>query len=104
MNPDSLSEAFAKKVVQAVKWWLTLEGNNKWLLLFDSWDDLQDERTESLIPNGSSGAVVITSRKQDWARSGQGREIVEMDEAASLKLLSRSSLSDYGESNQDGKS
>jgi hypothetical protein len=104
INPDSLSEAFAKRVVKAVKWWLTLEGNNKWLLLFDNWDDLQDKRIESLIPNGSSGAVLITSRRQDWARSGHSLEIEDMEEAASLKLLSKSSLSEYGEPDQDSKS
>ncbi|CZR62563.1 uncharacterized protein PAC_12460 [Phialocephala subalpina] len=100
-NLDYLSEAFARRVVQAVKYWLTLEGNNKWLLLFDNWDNLQDERMESLIPNGGSGVVLITSRRQDWARNGCSLEIAEMEEAASLKLLSRNSLSKYGESNQD---
>jgi hypothetical protein len=46
-NRDSLSEAFAKRDVQVIKWWLNLEGNNKWLLLFDSRDNPQDKKKQS---------------------------------------------------------
>ena len=58
---------------------------------------------ESLIPHGGSGVVLITSRRGDWARVGGSLDLPLMEEATSLLLLSRSSLTDYGEGNQEGK-
>ena len=87
----------------AVKEWLSAKENSNWLLLLDGWDDLDNERMEFLIPHGVSGAVLITSRREDWARVAASFKLPLMEQATSLLLLSKSSLTDYGEGNQGGK-
>ncbi|ETI25584.1 hypothetical protein G647_02358 [Cladophialophora carrionii CBS 160.54] len=87
--------------VFAVKERLTSREYSNWLLLLDGWDDLDDERMESLIPHAGSGVVLITSRREDLARAGCSFNLPLMEEATSLSLLSKSSLTDYGDCNPE---
>ena len=96
-------EDVGTEAVSAVKNWVNARENSNWLLLLDGWDDLDDERMESLIPHGGAGVVLITSRRDGWARVGGIFNLPLMEEATSLSLLSKSSLTDYGEGNQEGK-
>lgn len=41
------------------------EPHNRWLIIFDGWDDLAD--AEALLPEGD-GHVLITSRNRSWSR------------------------------------
>ncbi|KIW56192.1 hypothetical protein, variant [Exophiala xenobiotica] len=91
---------FDRAVTLVVKEWWTARENCNWLSLFDGWDGLDDERIESLIPHGGSGVILITSRRQDWARAGESLDIPLMQEATSLLLLEKSSLTKYSKSNQ----
>ncbi|OAP64688.1 hypothetical protein AYL99_00660 [Fonsecaea erecta] len=90
-----------REAVFSVQEWLTASENGNWLLLLDGWDNLNDERMGSLIPHGGSGVILITSRREDWARHGDGLDLPFMKEAASLALLSKSSLTEYGQGNPE---
>lgn len=98
-----IAEDSVTHIIGAVKRWLMLKGNSKWLLLFDNADDMDYMDIHPLIPAVVSGAVIITSRRQECARFGYSMEMDEMDEEEALILLSRSFLKDYGVSNTEGK-
>lgn len=96
-------EDMGRKTILTVKEWLTTRENSNWLLLLDGWDDLNDVRMEYLIPHDGSGVVLITSRREDWARAGIAFNLPLMEEATSLSLLSKSSLTEFGKGSQEGK-
>jgi nucleoside phosphorylase len=101
---NTMSGEDAGRSVYTVKEWLVKRENNNWLLLFDNWDNLEDERMELLLPNGGSGIVLITSRRQERARTRHSLEIPEMGEEDCLLLLSNGASTEYWESDLAGKS
>ena len=67
----------------------TLEGNDRWLVVFDNASD--PARVEAVIPRGGGGRVLVTSCNPGWA--GVGRvlavDVLAQQEAVAL-LLGRS--------------
>ena len=55
------------------------------------------------FPHGGSSVVLITSRREDWARVGGSFNRPLMEEASPLLLLSKTSLTDYGKGHQKVK-
>ena len=74
--------------------WLSMDGNDMWLLVFDNVDDLKVVDRARHFPQCSSGAIIITSRRRGSVHWGTGSiqvEGLEKDDALSL-LLTRASL------------
>jgi hypothetical protein len=90
-NPESDSQ---EKVEGALCKWLSMEGNDQWLLIFDNLDDMEVIDRAKHIPRSSSGTIIITSRRRGIAHWGTGSFLVEeleQDDALSL-LLTRAHL------------
>jgi hypothetical protein len=75
------------RIMGALFKWLTMEGNDKWLLVFDSADDMNVIERVKHFPQISSGTVIITSQKWESVHWGTGFQIEGMDQNDSLSLL-----------------
>ena len=83
-----------EKVECALCKWLSMEGNDQWLLIFDNVDDMEVVDRAKHFPRSSSGTIIITSRRRGIAHWGTGSFLVdglEQDEALFL-LLTRAHL------------
>jgi len=92
-NDDALD-----RVVDAVKLWLNLEGNNQWLAVFDSYepDNFPERcRIDRYLPEARSGTIVVTTRRRIGSlQNGGVMEIHPFSDEESLQLLLRSSQKD----------
>jgi hypothetical protein len=98
-NPES-----EERIVGALPKWLSMEGNDQWLLVFDNVDDMEVIDRAKHFPQSSSGTIIITSRRRGSAHWGTGSfevEGLEHDDALSL-LLTRAHL-DRGQLGVAGK-
>lgn len=80
------------RIVEAVKAWLTLKGNDKWLVVFDNMDDLKSFNISEFFPSNSCGNFIITSRRPDclrYVQYGCELRLDEMEEMESITLLSK---------------
>jgi tetratricopeptide (TPR) repeat protein len=59
----------------------------RWLLVYDNADAPED--ITPLLPGGSGGHVIVTSRNQEWARAGGAIEVDVFQRAESIALLQR---------------
>lgn len=84
------NETVVDRVVSAVREWLNRSGNTDWLLVFDNVDDLETFRVSDFFPNSLSGYVILTSRRPECSRLGEGWELHTMEEQESITLLSQS--------------
>lgn len=84
-----------RRVVDAVLMWLKRDGKRNWLLVFDSVDDLETFRISDYFPNSASGSTILTSRRPECSRFGEGRILEVMSAQESVSLLSKS----YGRKN-----
>ncbi|EFY89220.1 kinesin light chain [Metarhizium acridum CQMa 102] len=90
------------EVVEAVKIWLSLPGNTRWLIIYDNYDNprLTDGTHDKgidinrFIPTAHQGSIVITTRlsKVDIGHPIRIRKLESMDD--SLKILSLTSCRD----------
>jgi hypothetical protein len=87
-----------KNIVQAVKIWLSSDGNSKWLLVFDNVDNADEIRSfegTDYLPSRPVGTVIVTSRLQESKYIGTGSvEIEGMDEANAVAFLVKRSGKD----------
>jgi Cdc6-like AAA superfamily ATPase len=79
LNQDVLNQ-----VVSAVREWLNRSGNTSWLLVFDNVDDLETFRISDFFPNSASGNIILTSRRPECGRLGEGWELNVMQEQESI--------------------
>lgn len=82
--------ADTRLVVEAVRSWLADPGNQKWLLVVDNYDDLENVNLADFLPTSSSGNVIITSRARDSQRLGKGLEVEEIQQEDGIELLRKS--------------
>jgi hypothetical protein len=82
-----LDENGLSHVVGAVTEWLKQEGNSDWLLVFDNVDDLETFRVADYFPNSESGNIIVTSRRPESSRLGEGWSLSVMSERESISLL-----------------
>ena len=93
------------KIVAAVPKWLSKEGNDQWLLVFDNVDDLKVVDEGKHFPKGSSGTIIITSRRRETATSGTGSfEVCGMDPNDALDFLIKQSQLPINQLSKAGKS
>ena len=91
---DSAESNDQERVEGALSKWLSMDGNDMWLLVFDNVDDLKVVDRTRHFPQSSSGTIIITSRRRGSVHWGTGSiqvEGLEKDDALSL-LLTRASL------------
>ncbi|KAJ3488172.1 hypothetical protein NLG97_g6245 [Lecanicillium saksenae] len=93
------SESDPNGAVEAVKAWLSLPGNTRWLIVFDNYDDakLSDEENPTgvdlrqYLPSAHQGAVIITTRLSS-IDMGHSIRVQKMDSVEdSLEILSSTS-------------
>ena len=85
-----VNETVLNQVVSAVREWLNRSGNTSWLLVFDNVDDLETFGISDFFPNSASGNIILTSRRSECSRLGEGWELNVMQEEESITLLSKS--------------
>jgi hypothetical protein len=73
-NPESDDQ---EKVEGALCKWLSMEGNDEWLLIFDNVDDMEVIDRAKHFPRSSSGTIIITSRRRGIVHWGTGSFLVE---------------------------
>src|SRR6202042_1916277 len=66
-----------EKIVGILPKWLSMEGNDQWLLVFDNVDDMKVIDKAKHFPQGSSGTIIITSRRWGIAHWGTGSFEIE---------------------------
>ena len=84
------------KIVDAVSKWLSMDGNDNWLLIFDNLDDLEVINQAKHFPNSASGTIIITSRRRGSVQWGTGSFQVDgMEQNSALELLIKRSHLDW---------
>ena len=74
-------------VVDAVKSWFAAEGNNRWLLIIDNYDDLENVNIFDFLHTNSLGSILITSRSLAAGRIGKELEVQKVTEDEGLEIL-----------------
>lgn len=80
--------------IDALKFWLSNEKNDRWLLIVDNVDDLESFGIWNFLPKTSHGSIMITSRRPELAGIWTGIEVEEMSEEEAFDLLERCSNSE----------
>ena len=81
-------------VTTAIIGWFAAEGNNRWLLIIDNYDDLRNVDIFDFLHPGSVGSILITSRSRDACRIGKTLEVQEVTKDDALEILRKSSDKD----------
>jgi hypothetical protein len=92
------------RIVDAVLKWLSLDGNDNWLLVFDNVDDLKVIDKAKHFPQSSSGTIVITSRRRASAHWGtKSFQVDEMNQEDALDLLMRRAHLEWNKLSEEGE-
>jgi hypothetical protein len=83
-------EGGEQRVAGAIKQWLAVEGNGRWLLILDNYDDIGSVNIHELLPTCDAGHVIVTSRRSDLQGLGRRLLIDEIDERSGILLLLKS--------------
>ena len=76
------------RIMGALPKWLGTKGNDQWLLVFDNVGDTKVIDRAKHFPQGSSGTIIITTRRRGIAQWGTDTiEVEEMDPDDALSLL-----------------
>ncbi|OXV11944.1 hypothetical protein Egran_00299 [Elaphomyces granulatus] len=78
------------RITSACLRWLEREGNTRYLLIFDNVDDLSSFRISDFFPKRASGCIIVTSRRPECSRLGEGWKVEIMKVEESIDLLSKS--------------
>ncbi len=71
--------------------WLTLPGNDNWLVIYDNVDDLETFDIRTFFPRSSCGNIVVTSRRLELTTLYQSIGMFGMEEIDALSLLNKTS-------------
>lgn len=87
-----------KPVIDALKSWFADQGNSRWLLVVDNYDDLENVHIADFLPTNSelSGKVIITSRAHGSRRLGKYLEIEEVLLEDGIEILRKSAGTEVG--------
>lgn len=78
------------RVVEATKHWLQQKRNDNWLMVCDNVDDLESFNISHYWPNSPHRKILITSRRSESIRFGDGIALPQMKQRESLTLLAKS--------------
>ncbi|KAI0002828.1 hypothetical protein F4779DRAFT_602714 [Xylariaceae sp. FL0662B] len=80
------------QVIDAVRAWLSLRNNTRWLLIFDNYDNPAALDIREFLPDSYQGSVIITTRSSQIGISGHRIRIGRLTELGdSLEILSKRS-------------
>lgn len=71
--------------------WLTLPGNDNWLVIYDNVDDLETFDIRTFFPHSSCGNIIVTSRRLELTTLYQSIGMFGMKEIDALSLLNKTS-------------
>ena len=85
---------------KAVRRWLALEGNRRWLVVFDNVDrdyhteveDAQAYNIESFFPAADHGSILITTRLPHLGLLGKSTQVSRVDSEQAFRILTENSL------------
>jgi len=78
------------QVKKAIMDWFTKEGNHRWLLIFDNYDDTNSFAIHDFFPSRSQQSIIVTSRRTDFGRYRSGIEVKDLSPDEGLQLLKES--------------
>lgn len=78
------------RLVEAAKHWLQQKWNDNWLMICDNVDDLESFNISHYWPNSSHRKVLITSRRPESIRFGDGIALPQMQHTESFTLFAKS--------------
>jgi len=86
------------KIVDAVKAWLSLADNTRWLMIYDNYDNPKLRNNTNVtalnihdfLPESDQGSIIITTRVSQ-VRIGHPIQVKKMDLRRSLEILSSTS-------------
>jgi hypothetical protein len=84
LSQDSLH---LPKITKAVNGILEQDGNNKWLLIIDNMDELDNFPIQDFLPKTSARRVIITTRLTAAIRLGYAIEVDGIEEEDGVKIL-----------------
>ena len=85
---------------KAVRRWLALERNRRWLVVFDNVDrdyhaeveDAQAYNIESFFPAADHGSILITTRLPHFGLLGKSTQVSRVDSEQAFRILTENSL------------
>lgn len=89
-------------IIRAVLDWLDLPANREWLAVYDNYNDPEVFTIRNFIPPNYKGRIIITSRRRNCARLGQGVELGSLSIPVSLELLLHGCQMFYGVIDKEG--
>jgi hypothetical protein len=86
-------EKRARKVLE----WFAIEGNSKWLLIFDNIDkddtsgveDQEAYNVESFFPGADQGSIIITTRLKHLEELGESLRLGVLSQEEALEVLAK---------------
>jgi hypothetical protein len=87
------------KVIDAVKAWLSLRYNTRWLIIYDNYDNAKSSKNtdparvdiRQFLPESYQGSVIITTRSSE-VKVGHRIQVLKLENIQdSLKILSNTS-------------
>jgi hypothetical protein len=77
------------RIMSACLRWLEREGNTRYLLVFDNVDDLETFRISKFFSKKTPGSIIVTSRRPECSRLGEGWKVEIMKVQEGIDLLSK---------------
>ncbi|OJJ82646.1 uncharacterized protein ASPGLDRAFT_67545 [Aspergillus glaucus CBS 516.65] len=112
-NTEMVDEEKVEKRARHVLRWLALEGNSRWLVIFDNVDQYVDGHDDNaqncfdiseFFPTADHGSILVTSRLQALTELGMSFPVPKLETLEAIQLLLQSSslpLNDNIEKNPD---
>jgi NB-ARC domain len=99
--PETVSKLDDNQICIHVSNWLSEQGNTRWLLIFDNYDEPDQYQVEKYYPSVAHGSVIITTRQPNRASGTKikVRSIAEEDQ--SLRILATRSGRENVESGEE---
>ena len=83
-------ETDERRFAGAIREWLGMENNGRWLLVLDNYDDIDAVDIQDILPTCDAGHVIITSRRSHLQALGKAVEVDEIDERSAVLLFLKS--------------
>lgn len=82
-----INPADPKPIVEVVKSYLAEKDNQKWLLIIDNYDDVDNVNINEFLPTTSWGSIIITSRATACLSIGTGLEVTKVQLEEGVEIL-----------------
>ena len=98
-NTEAINEEEVEQRARYVVRWLALEGNSRWLIIFDNIDQYSPLNSAvgdgydigEFFPTADHGSILITSRLQGLTELGKPFPVHRLDSHNTIQLLMQSS-------------